>query len=49
MNGVSPTTISLLLNGRRRLRPARAVRLVEALERAFVRKGPRTDTVFFCR
>ena len=46
-SGVSATTISLFLNGKRRLRPALAVRLVEGLERAFVRKGSRLDTTFF--
>jgi len=44
---VSPTTISLFLNGKRTLRPALAVRLIEGLERAFVRKGSRLDTAFF--
>jgi len=47
MSDVSPTTISLFLNGKRTLRPALAVRLVEGLERAFVRKGSRLDTAFF--
>jgi len=47
MSGVSPTTISLFLRGKRELRPALAVRLVEGLERAFVRKGSRLDTAFF--
>ncbi len=46
-SGVSATTISLFLAGKRSLRPALAVRLVEGLERAFVRKGSRLDTVFF--
>ncbi len=45
--GGTPTTISLFLAGKRKLRPALAVRLVEGLERAFVRKGSRLDTVFF--
>ncbi len=46
-SGVSATTISLFLSGKRKLRPALAVRLVEGLERAFVRKGSRLDTAFF--
>ena len=46
-SGISPTTISLFLNGKRKLRPALAARLVEGLERAFVRKGSRLDTAFF--
>ncbi len=46
-SGVSATTISLFLAGKRKLRPALAVRLVEGLERAFVRKGSRLDTPFF--
>jgi len=46
-SGVSPTTISLCLRGKRELRPAPAVRLVEGLERAFVRKGLRSDAAFF--
>ncbi len=46
-SGVSPTTISLFLNGKRKLRPALAARLVEGMERAFVRKGSRLDTAFF--
>ena len=46
-SGVSATTISLFLAGKRSLRPALAVRLVEGLERAFVRKGSRLDTAFF--
>jgi len=44
---VSTTTISLFLSGKRKLRPALAVRLVEGLERAFARKGSRLDTAFF--
>jgi len=47
MSDVSPTTISLFLRGKRDLRPALAVRLIEGLERAFVRKGSRLDTAFF--
>ena len=46
-SGVSPTTISLFLNGKRELRPALAVKLVEGMERAFARKGSRLDTAFF--
>ncbi len=46
-SGVSTTTISLFLCGRRRLRPAMAARLVEGLERAFKCKGSRLDTAFF--
>ena len=46
-SGVSTTTISLFLSGKRKLRPALAVRIVEGLERAFVRKGSRLDTTFF--
>ncbi|MFQ5490257.1 MAG: hypothetical protein ACE5GE_06000 [Phycisphaerae bacterium] len=45
---VSPdSAISLFLAGKRTLRPALAVRLVEGLERAFVRNGSRLDTAFF--
>ena len=47
MSNVSPATISLFLKGKRKLRPAQAARLVEGLERAFVRKGSRLDTAFF--
>ncbi len=47
MSNVSTTTISLFLNGKRKLRPAQAARLVEGLERAFVRNGSRLDTAFF--
>jgi hypothetical protein len=43
----SDPTICLFLSGRRVPRPALAVRLVEGLERAFVRKGSRLDTAFF--
>ena len=46
-SGISTTTISLFLRGKRKLRPAMAARLVEGLERAFVRKGSRLDTAFF--
>ena len=44
---VSATTISLFLSGKRKLRSVLAVRLVEELERVFVRKGSRLDTMFF--
>ena len=46
-SGVSPATISLFLRGKRELRPAMAARLVEGLEREFVRGGSRLDTAFF--
>lgn len=46
-SGVSATTICLFLSGKRVLRPALAARLVEGLERVFVRKGSRLDTAFF--
>ena len=46
-SGVSPTTISLFLNGKRKLRPALASRIMVGLERAFVQKGARLDTSFF--
>ena len=47
-SGVSTTTISLFLSGKRMLlRPALAVKLVEGLEHAFVRRGSRLDTAFF--
>jgi len=45
--GVSVTTISLFLNGKRELRPAMEVRLIEGLERAFRQRGCRLDTAFF--
>jgi hypothetical protein len=45
--GVSVTTISLFLNGKRELRPAMEVRLIEGLERAFRQRGFRLDTAFF--
>lgn len=45
--GVSPTTISLFLNGKRKLRPAMASKLMVGLERAFKQKGSRLDTAFF--
>jgi plasmid maintenance system antidote protein VapI len=45
--GVSATTISLFLNGKRELRPAMEVRLIEGLERAFRQRGCRLDTAFF--
>lgn len=47
MSGISTTTISLFLARKRELRPAMAARLVEGLERAFVRGGSRLDTAFF--
>ncbi len=46
-SGLSPTTISLFLSGKRQLRPALASKLMVGLERAFVRKGSRLDTAFF--
>ena len=46
-SGVSTTTICLFLSGKRTLRPALAVRLVEGLERAFARKGSRLDSASF--
>jgi len=46
-SGLSATTISLFLAGKRTLRPAMEVRLIAGLERAFVRKGSRLDTAFF--
>ena len=45
--GVSVTTISLFLNGKRELRPAMEVRLIEGLERAFRHRQCRLDTTFF--
>ena len=45
--GVSVTTISLFLNGKRELRPTMEVRLIEGLERAFRQRGCRLDTAFF--
>ena len=45
--GVSVTTISLFLNGKRELRPAVEVRLIEGLERVFRQRGCRLDTAFF--
>jgi len=45
--GVSVTTISLFLNGKRELRPAMEVRLIEGLERAFRQRQCRLDTTFF--
>jgi hypothetical protein len=45
--GVSVTTISLFLNGKRELRPAMEVRLIEGLERAFRQRQCRLDTAFF--
>ncbi len=46
-SGLSPTTISLFLSGKRRLRPALASKLIVGLERVFVQKGSRLDTAFF--
>ena len=46
-SGVSPTTISLFLSGKRKLRPALASKLMLGLERVFVTKGLRLDTGFF--
>lgn len=46
-SGVSTTTISLFLAGKRDLRPAMEARLVEGLERAFRQNGARLDTAFF--
>ena len=46
-SGVSPTTISLFLSGKRKLRPALASRLMVGLERVFAQKGSRLDTAFF--
>jgi len=45
--GVNVTTISLFLNGKRKLRPAMATRLVAGLERVFRQRGCRLDTAFF--
>ena len=46
-SGVSPTTISLFLSGKRKLRPALASKLMVGLERAFKQMGSRLDTAFF--
>ena len=46
-SGVSKTTISLFLAGRRTLRPAMEVRIIRGLEDEFRRKGGRLDTAFF--
>ena len=46
-SGLSPTTISLFLAGKRTLRPAMEVRLIAGLERAFKQRGCRLDTTFF--
>ena len=46
-SGVSTTTISLVLAGKRDLRPAMEVKLIEGLERAFRQNGARLDTAFF--
>ena len=45
--GVSVTTISLFLNGKRELRPTMEVRLIEGLELAFRQRQCRLDTAFF--
>jgi len=47
VSGLSATTISLFLRGKRTLRPAMEVRLIEGLERAFRQRGCRLDTAFF--
>lgn len=46
-SGVSPTTISLFLSGKRKLRPALASKLMIGLERVFIEKSSRLDTAFF--
>ena len=46
-SGVSPTTISLFLSDKRKLRPALASKLMVGLERVFKQKGSRLDTAFF--
>jgi len=46
-SGVSTTTISLFLAGKRELRPAMEVKLIKGLERAFKQNGARLDTAFF--
>jgi len=46
-SGLSATTISLFLAGKRTLRPAMEVRLIAGLERAFRQRGCRLDTAFF--
>ena len=46
-SGVSTTTISLFLAGKRMLRPAMEVRIVQGLERVFRQRGCRLDTAFF--
>ena len=48
-SGVSPTTISLILSGRRRPSRRISVRLVVGLEKAFGENGFRLDTDFFRR
>ena len=46
-SGVSTTTISLILSGRRKPSRRIAVRLVVGLEKAFRANGCRLDTDFF--
>ena len=46
-SGLSATTICLFLAGKRELRPAMKVRLIEGLERAFRQRKCRLDTTFF--
>ena len=46
-SGLSATTISLFLAGKRTLRPAMEVRLIAGLERAFRQRQCRLDTAFF--
>lgn len=46
-SGVSKTSISLLLAGRRKLRPALEVCIIQGLEDGFRRKGGSLDTAFF--
>jgi len=45
--GLSATTLSLFLAGKRTLRPAMEVRLIEGMERAFRQRRCRLDTAFF--
>jgi len=46
-SGLSATTVSLFLRGKRTLRPAMEVRLIEGLGRAFRQRQCRLDTAFF--
>jgi len=46
-SGVSPTTISLFLSGKRKLHPALSSKLMVGLERVFAQRGSRLDTAFF--